>query len=238
MTRIAFIVAALFAFAVYGGDAPLKVCMLSASTEYKSDECCDSFQKYLEQNFNVVCTRATGVERGTDLKGLENLDGCDVVLLFTKRMTLPDDQLNKIKKYCENGRPIVGVRTASHAFQNWLEFDTQVLGGNYKNHYGKGPATETIFTDKGKAHPVLAGVKPFSSPNSLYRNTGHAADVELLMTGTAGDKTEPLTWTREYKGGRIFYTSLGGPEDFSNEDFKRMIAQALFWAAKRDVQKK
>lgn len=234
MKQIAVVSLSIFlCLGVRGGDAPLKVCMLSASTEYGSDASLDNFQKFLEKNYSVVCTRATGAERGTDLKGLENLDGCDVMLLFTKRMTLPDVQLDKIKKYCESGRPIVGVRTASHAFQNWLEFDTRVLGGNYKNHYGKGPPTKVTLVEKAKEHPILKGVKEFESPCSLYKNSDQATDVEVLMTGTNGSGTEPLTWTRDYKGGRMFYTSLGGVEDFANENFKVMLANALFWAGKK-----
>jgi len=132
----------------------------------------------------------------------------------------------------------VGVRTAGHAFRNWLAFDKKVLGGNYKGHYGGGAATEVRFADAAKDHPVLAGVEPFASHYSLYKNTGFAGDVTLLATATAKGKTEPVAWTRRHKGGRVFYTSLGGPEDFRNPDFRRMLTNAVFWAAGRDVPQK
>ena len=217
---------------VRDGKAPLKVCLVSGSQEYHSDESLAAFQTYLESNFNVQCSRAFR-KADSDLPGLENLDTCDVALFFTRRLTISGDQLKRVQKYCQSGKPIVAVRTASHGFQNWLAFDKEVLGGNYGNHYKAGPATEVRIVEKAKGHPVLAGVKPFRSPGSLYKNTGLAKDVEVLLTGTIPEHAEPVTWTRLHNGGRVFYTSLGHPDDFKEEDFKRLLTNALFWTAKR-----
>lgn len=43
--------------------------------------------------------------------------------------------------------------------------------------------------------------------------------------------------TREHNGGRIFYTSLGVPEDFANENFRRMLTNAIFWTMHRDPER-
>jgi type 1 glutamine amidotransferase len=230
--------AALLCGNASAADAPLKVCMLSASNEYKSDESLAAYKKYLEENFNVSCSIAVGKEKGTELTGLEALDTSDVLFVFTRRLTLPDDQIQKIKKHCESGKPVIGVRTASHAFQNWLEFDKDVLGGNYKNHFGAGPITQVEIVEAAKDHPILAGVKPFTSPSSLYRNTGQPETAKLLMTGQIPGNKEPLTWTHEYKGGRVFYTSLGGTDDFKNDNFIKMLTNALAWVSKRELSAK
>lgn len=214
-------------------NRPLRVCLVSGSLEYNSDASLTAYQKYLEMNYAVECSRAFR-KAVDDLPGLEALDSCDVMLLFTRRMTISGEQLERVKEYCRAGRPLVGVRTASHAFQNWLELDKEVLGGNYKSHFGEGPVTEVKIVEAAKDHPILAGVKPFGSIASLYRNTGVADDVELLLTGTIPGHTEPLAWTRIHNGGRIFYTSLGHPKDFENEVFRRMLANALFWTAERE----
>ncbi len=216
--------------------APLKVCLVSGSLEYKSNESLAGFQKYLEANYPVQCSRAFLV--GDDIKhlpGLENLDDCDVMLLFTRRLELSGDDLARIKKYCLSGRPIVGVRTASHAIQSWLELDKQILGGNYQGHHGNDLETQVAIVDAAKNHPVLAGVTPFRTRGSLYKNQGIAEDVTLLMTGSNPDTTEPITWTRQANGGRVVYTSLGHPDDFHEPGFKRLLVNALFWAAGRDV---
>ena len=120
---------------------PLKVCILSGCDTYNSEESLPPFQKYLETNYNVRCVRL--VRRADDdLPGLEQLDDCDVALVFIKRMKLAGEQLERFKKYATSGKPIVGVRTASHAVQTWLEFDREVLGGNYQSHHPVGPVTK------------------------------------------------------------------------------------------------
>jgi type 1 glutamine amidotransferase len=207
---------------------PLKVCLVSGSLEYDSDTSLGILQQYLEKHYNVACSRAFR-KADDDLPGLENLETCDVMVLFTRRLTITGEQLERVKKYCLAGKPLVGIRTASHAFQNWLDLDMEVLGGNYRNHYPATQSTAVEFTAQGKVHPILAGVKLLESKGSLYKNTGLAKDVDILLTGSIPSHTEPIAWTRAYKGGRIFYTSLGHQKDFEDENFVRMIANALYW---------
>ncbi len=217
--------------------APLKVCLVSGSLEYNSNESLAEFQTYLESHYNAKCTRAfIEGEDETRLPGLEQLDDCDVMLLFTRRLKLTGDDLRRIKEYCQSGRPVVGVRTASHAIQSWLELDQEVLGGNYKGHYKNDLTTEVSLVEAEKDNPLLAGVTPFVSVGSLYKNKGIAADCQVLMTGTSPESTEPITWTRTQNGGRVFYTSLGHVQDFQEESFRRLLANGLFWAAGRGPQ--
>ena len=223
--------------AVARGAEPLRVCLVSGALEYDSNESLADFQKYLEANYNARCTRA--FVEGEDihnLPGLEHLDDCDVMLLFTRRLEIDGPQLEKIKGYCQSGRPVVGVRTASHALQNWLALDREVLGGNYKGHYKNELKTDVAIVDSEKDNPLLAGVTPFTSEGSLYKNKGLTDDCQVLMTGTSPEATEPITWTRTHNGGRVFYTSLGHQQDFQEESFRRLVANALFWAAGRDPQ--
>src|SRR5205823_1013872 len=90
----------------------LKVCLVSGSLEYDSDGSLAAFQKHLEANYPVICTRAFR-KTDDDLPGLENLDHCDVMLLFTRRLTIKGKQLEMIQAYCKAGKPIVALRTAS-----------------------------------------------------------------------------------------------------------------------------
>ena len=220
-----------------GPAKPLKICIVSGAKEYEANDSCALFKALLEKKYNVTCTHVQGTDGTKSLPGIEALKDADLLLVFCRRTEPQEEHLKVIQEWCKAGKPVVGVRTASHAFQNWLEFDKTVLGGNYKGHYGKGPAVEVHFAREAKGHPILAGVAPFASPYSLYKNTGLAEDVTLLATATAGDKTEPVAWTRMHKGGRVFYTSLGGPKDFRNPEFQRMLTNAVFWAAGRKPPK-
>jgi type 1 glutamine amidotransferase len=128
----------------------------------------------------------------------------------------------------------VGVRTASHGFQTWLKFDPEVLGGSYNNHYGKDLPAEVTIDEKGKDHPVLAGVKPFTTTGKLYKNATIAPDATVLLRAKTAEYGEPVAWARDAKAGergRVFYTSLGTPEDFKDPQFIALLANAVKWAA-------
>ncbi len=218
--------------------AELKVCLVSGAPLYDSGTSLEKFKQHLEERYFADCTLLQSKGK-TDLPGLEALEQCDVALFFTRRLEIDGDQLAHIKKYCESGNPIVAVRTASHGFQNWLEFDKLVLGGNYHGHYKNGPTTNTEVVSDAKEHPILNGVGKLKSRSSLYQASPLAGDTQLLLTGKIpGEEPEPVAWTRVHNGGRVFYTSLGSPEDFKNSAFKKMIANALFWAANREVEAK
>lgn len=214
------------------GNGVLKVCLISGSFEYKSDASLSKLQDHLEKNFRVQCSRAFAKSE-TDLPGLENLDTCDVAVLFTRRLKLEGEQLERIKKYCQSGKPLVGIRTASHAIQTWLDLDKEVFGGDYKGHYAEGPLTEVTLLEQTKEQPILLGVKPYKSAGTLYKNPSLAKDVHVLLNGAIPERTEPIAWTRMHKGGRVFYTSLGHMKDFEEESYLRLITNAIFWTAGR-----
>ncbi|MBN1346675.1 MAG: ThuA domain-containing protein [Phycisphaerae bacterium] len=213
--------------------SPLRVCMLSGSLEYKSDESLSAYKDYLEKRYDVTCALLRRQAKDK-LPGLEALHDCDVAIIFTRRMTIDGEDLERVKRYCTSGKPLIGIRTASHGFQNWLALDKEVFGGNYKNHYGSGPKCKIGILSEAKDHPILSGFKPYESEGSLYRNTGLAKDTTVLLDGSIPGHTEPIAWTRPHKGGRVFYTSLGHPDDFKNESFLRLLTNAIFWVTKRE----
>lgn len=228
----------------HGTDTPsspepkkLKVCLVSGSFEYKSDESLAAFQKHLEANYPVQCTLVIAKsEKDTTFAGIENLEKCDVAVFFTRRLQIDGEALEAIKKYVKSGKPIIGIRTASHGFQKWLEMDKEVLGGDYRGHYGANLVCEVKPTDKGKNHPILKGVTGFQSRGSLYKNPNIAADVTVLLTGEIPNHSEPVAWVREQDGRRVFYTSLGHPDDFKEENFTRLLVNALAWTTKTELK--
>ena len=212
----------------------LKVCLVSGSEEYHSDATLAAFQRDLEAEYHVACVllKARGT---TELPGLEALDDCDVAVFFTRRLEIEGEDLARVKKYCESGRPVVALRTASHGFQNWLEFDKLVLGGNYRGHYANNTTMKAVLVDGAQRHPVMAGVEPIASRGSLYKTSPLAPDATPLMMGSTPEGTHPVTWVRTYHGGRVFYTSLGTPADFEEPSFRRLLTNAIFWAAGREA---
>jgi type 1 glutamine amidotransferase len=177
-------------------------------------------------------------KKDTPFIGLEALADCDVILSNLYRTSAPPDQLEILKKHFRS-KPVVGMRKAHHGFQNWLEADMEVFGVKYKGHYfGKDVTTRIV--DKHKAHPLLAGFKPFLPGGGLYQHTDVAPDVEVLMVGNPeGKPAMPQVWQRERKehgGLRAFYTRYD-PGDLSKDAGVRdMVTRAIGWAAKRDLE--
>lgn len=240
---ICWTVAVLMSFSSYAEEkqpapgAPLSIHIISGSGEYKSEPSLRQFSKFLEENYKVTTTASWGKDGAKELENLAALKDAELMLVFARRMKLGEEQMQIIRNHWQQGKPIVGIRTASHAFSgedNKL-FDRQVLGNNYQGHHGS-EEVKVTSPSRQKDHPVLAGVKPFTS-RKLYKCGELPEKTVVLQTGDIGKARYPVTMLNEYNGGRVFYTSLGVPEDFQDENFRRLLANAIFWTTHRDATK-
>ena len=213
---------------------PLRIHCLSGSKEYKSEESLKILIADLKERYvGVTCTASWGKDKGKSLDNLEPLKQADLMVVFCRRQDLPEEQMEIIRAHYEGGKPVLGIRTASHPFQQEdnAHFDRVVLGNNYDGHYGNEPF-EVVTAGSGKGHPVLAGVGAFRS-HRLYKEKELPKTTVVLQTGDIGKGVHPVTIVNEYKGARIFYTSLGMPEDFRKEPFLKMLRNAVFWTTER-----
>jgi len=221
--------------------APMRVVFISGSAEYESDKMMPILQKYLTSKYPSLMTTLNA--KGDSIAGLEALEKCEVAVFFTRRLKLEGDQLERIKKYCTSGKPIVGIRTASHGVQTWLDFDKEVLGGNYKNHYKVGPVTEVKFVDNAKDHPILKGVPAtFEVIDELYYIN---AEPEKIPPGTSPievlaetspsvrfKKPHPVVWITQHPQARIVGLTLG--HDARVHDlapYQTLLTNAVKWAS-------
>ena len=212
----------------------LKVCMISGSFEYDSEESLSIFKDHLKKHQLDIETTMIIYESEGDQQSLQVLKSTDVMVIFTRRLNTEGEELERFKSYCNLGNPIVGIRTASHAYQNYLEFDRDVLGGSYAGHFGHGPIAHVQIKKGNADHPILEGIPDFDSYGSLYKNQNNVKDTTILMTASTSEgNREPVAWTRIHNGGRIFYTSLGHQQDFSIDHFLALLTNAILWAGGR-----
>ncbi len=211
------------------------IVFVSGETEYESARTLPAFKARMESRHAT-----TGVflqRQGETIPGLEAaLARANLLVLFVRRMTPSADQLAAIRAYLAAGKPLVALRTSSHAFETWKEFDHEILGGNYQNHYPKTEPTTVRAVPAAAGHPILRGVPAgFPTASWLYKAAPLAPTATLLLEGAvAGHPAEPLAWTNAPPaGGRVFYTSLGHPQDFESEPFRRLLTNAIFWAMGR-----
>ena len=227
-----------------GDDRPHLV-MLVAEDEYLTERTLPEFAvNQLGRDFRVTTVFGSDRERHI-LPGIEAVKEADVLLVSIRRRVLPAADMKLIRDYVESGRPVVGIRTASHAFSpgknqtppagyaDWPEFDAEVFGGNYHGHHGnKLKSTVTVASD----HVILDGLpknKPVHQGGSLYQTLPLANGTTVLSTGLIeGESPEPVTWTfLRANGGRSFYSSMGHVDDFVNPDFIRLLYQGICWTA-------
>ncbi len=229
-------------------DERPQIVFVVSDDHYHGDKTLPAFAQMLRRDYGYHCTVAHGM--GTaNIPHLEELAAADVMVLLVRRLALPEKQLAMVRKYLDSGKPLVALRTASHAFDvkgnaaeghaEWHDFDPAVLGGSYHGHGSNSSGTDVAVVAAAADHPILAGVKPskWHSTGSLYNAAPIDPKATLLMTGSADGKTEPLTWTRTYQGGRVFYSSLGHWDDFHQPPFRTMLINAIHWAMDRPVPK-
>jgi type 1 glutamine amidotransferase len=209
--------------------APLRIHMISGSGEYKSEASLQKLKQSLETDYRVEVTASWARDGAKQLENLDSLAKADLLIVFARRLKLADSQMKQIRAHWQAGKPVVGIRTAGHAFGQADNdvFDRQVLGGHYAGHYG-GEEVKVTNVAEHKEHPVLAGVGPFSS-SKLYKTGELPAATVVLQMGDIGKAKHAVTVVNEYEGGRMFFTSLGVPADFENEQFQRMLRNAILW---------
>lgn len=230
-----------------GAAEPVHAVFLLHEKEYNTTETVPAFaREEFENKLGWKCSYVIG-RRPNQLRGTDVVKDADVVFISVRRQALEPDQLAPIREFIEAGKPVVGIRTASHAWtlrgdapegkEQWPEFDRDVLGGNYHGHYPKdfaSPDVSTTWSDPHSQHLILTGVDPSK------RNTGSwhyqvrplADTTEVLAWGQHEDnEPEPVAWTNiNIYGGRVFYTSLGHPVDFESDAFRTMLINGMRWA--------
>ncbi|MCB1235898.1 MAG: isochorismatase family protein [Verrucomicrobiae bacterium] len=235
----------------FAADTRPHLVIVTSEDEYKTEETLPPFAlAELGKRFKISTVFGDAADKN-NLPGAEVVADADVLLLAVRRRNPPKAQLDLFRAHVAAGKPLVGIRTASHAFHQrdkappegldeWRDFDPAVLGGHYHDHYNAQIPTFARVAPGAQAHPILAGVPAaeFHTFGSLYKNTPLAPGTTLLMTGRAegADAPEPVAWTHTGPGGgRVFYTSLGHPDDFGIPAFRTLLRNAIFWAAGLDI---
>lgn len=165
------------------------VVLVSGDEEYRSEEMMPQFGKILAMHHGFRCTVLFAIDPSTGLinpnittniPGLETLANADLMIIFTRYRALPDRQMKWIDEYLMAGKPVIGVRTATHAFKfesgskwehysdgyngdkkSWKDgFGRLVLGEKWLLHHGhhKHESTRGILVDDEKGNPILRGI--------------------------------------------------------------------------------
>ncbi|MGD9720487.1 MAG: ThuA domain-containing protein [Pirellulales bacterium] len=160
------------------------IVLVSGDEEYRSEEGLPQLAKILAKRHGFKCTVLFAINpadgtinpnQSDNIPGLEALDSADLLVLFTRFRDLPDDQMRHVVNYIEAGKPVIGLRTATHAFApkggtfarwGWQSkewdggFGRQVLGETWISHHGQHgkQSTRGIIVPEMKSHPIVRGI--------------------------------------------------------------------------------
>ena len=254
MKRFLHVLALLLGLAA---AAPAADIVIMAVEEPDNYDAVNSMRALAERELRPLGHRVTLVEGDRPVKhhfaGLvEALKGADLLILFSRRRFLPEEQMAAVRAHLAAGRPLLGIRTANHAFiprpkdavdpglTVWPEFTREVLGGENAGYETKG-LPYAVSVPVGVKTPLLDGVNAAAirGHQSLYQVLPLAADAAPILIGTAGvgatTPPQPVAWTRRHgpNRARIFYTSLGAPEDLRIADVRRLLVNAVKWTLEK-----
>jgi len=205
-----------------GGQGPgngKHIVLISGDEEYRSEEAMPMLGQILAVRHGFKCTVLFAVDPETglidptnvsSLPGLKALETADMMIIATRFRQLPDEDMKYVDDFVNSGKPIMGLRTATHAFNykggtespylkyhfrsgEWPGgFGQQVLGDTWISHHGhhKFESTRGVINPEYKEHPILKGVADVWGPTDVY-GIKNLTDGQVLMFGEVLEGMKP-----------------------------------------------
>ncbi|MEX0882776.1 MAG: BNR-4 repeat-containing protein [Cyclobacteriaceae bacterium] len=231
---------------VHKVKSPKKILFLTSkdSNNYEAHWTIPAFAAKLmkESGHQTQVIIGEGERQAFHLPGLEAIKDADLVVTFLRRVALSNQQMDLIQQHLKSGKPLVGIRTANHAFsvmdqnipagfEDWWEFVPEILG---HENQGYGPSTEeTKVILKSNSKQLLKNIPEdpwFSNGNIYLIHPTLDKKSKVWLEGQSAGYVEPIAWTRKANKSKIFYTSLGYPTDFQHPNFLRLLNNAINWS--------
>ena len=206
-----------------GGEGPGKgrhIVFVVGDEEYRSEDSMPPLAKILAVHQGFKCTVLFAINKETgeidpktldNIPGLEALKTADLMIMFLRFRELPDEQMKYIIDYTNSGKPIIGLRTATHAF-NYRKnknspyakysfrdkqfnggYGRQVLGETWINHYGhhQRESTRGLIAKGMENHPIVKGIEDIWGESDVYGITTLSGDSKPLIMGQVLSGMDP-----------------------------------------------
>jgi hypothetical protein len=255
-----------------GPGAGKHVVLIAAEQEYRSEQSMPMLAGVLSKHHGFDCTVLFSVnDRGEvdptlpaplkeedkqkhhRIPGLEYLDRADCVILLSRFMQLPDDQLKHFHDYFDSGKPLVALRTANHGFWRGAKYVKdekpvslrEMLGGTFMGHHGgwHRESTRGLIVPENKDHPILSGVADIWGTSDVYRCHNEKfpfpdectalvlgqplVDLSRDAEPNAEKEALPIAWTKTWVGNRGLSTRIFHFTMGSGKDFENAGVRRL-----------
>lgn len=206
-----------------GTDGPGKgkhIVLIAGDDEYRSEQSMPMLGKILAKRYGFKCTVLFPINpkdgtikpnHQTNIPGMFFVDSADLVILGLRFRNLPDEAMKHFVDYVDAGKPIIGTRTSTHAFnyprdskskykhysfnsKEWKGgFGQQVLGDTWINHHGghKTQSTRGVIADKNKDNPIVNGTSDVWGPSDVYGIRNLPDSANILMYGQVLEGMSP-----------------------------------------------
>jgi len=198
------------------------VVFLTGDEEYRGEEGLPMLAKILSQRHGFKCTvlfsvDADGVIDPKSSKSLSNgaaIDSADAIVMLLRFRAWPDEDMARFDKYLRAGKPIIALRTSTHAFNGFPKgspweswnynnqggFGKRVLGETWLTHWGKHKieATRAAIDPSARAHPLLRGIDGIFGDTDVYE-AYPPADATILARGIVLQTLAPDAPAASYK---------------------------------------
>ena len=203
-----------------GAGAGIHVVLIAGDEEYRSEEALPMLAKILSVHHGFRCTvlfstdpetGAIDADNQVHTPHLETLADADLVILALRFREWRDEDMKHFVEYVESGKPIVGLRTSTHAFRyqrnkespyarygfrakKWPGgFGRQVLGETWVAHHGGhgSQSTRGVIEEQNAGHPILRGVKDVWGPTDVYTVRHLPEDAIVLLRGAVLEGMKP-----------------------------------------------
>ena len=207
------------------------IVFVSGDEEYRSEEALPMLARILAVRHGFKCTVLFAVNPAdgtitptvvTNIPGIQALDSADLCFLFLRFRELPDEQMKHFVDFLQTGKPMIALRTSTHAFKydqnkqspyakfDWASkdwpggFGQQVLGETWVNHWGNHghESTRGIISETQKSNPILRGVSDIWGPTDVYEVAHLPTDATVLVYGevlTGMKSTDPAVEGKKNK---------------------------------------
>ncbi|MBI1318833.1 MAG: hypothetical protein GC168_07770 [Candidatus Hydrogenedens sp.] len=188
-----------------GIGAGKHIVYLASDHEYRGEETLPALARILAKNYGFKCTVVFGTnpDDGTilpgssNISGLDVLDDADLLVIFTRFLNLPDEEMDHFAAYVDRGGPIIGLRTATHAFQippkrKYARYNFMYPGKEFKKGFGRQVLGETWVTHYGENHRQSSNleIEPKHADHPILRGV---SDMHTVAGGYTADPMEDST---------------------------------------------
>ena len=210
-----------------------RIVLVSGDEEYRSEEGLPMLGKIFSQHHGFHCTvvfawdpegKYIDANNQRGLRGLEALNGADLMIIATRFRQPDPEQAAHVTAFLNAGKPIIGLRTATHAFKGkgsfggtlpFPEFGREILGEQWVNHHGrhKREGALGVIEKENAKHPILRDVSDVFGPSDVY-GVIHLTEADTILMrgavtetldpkskkvrGKKNDPMQPLAWLHSY----------------------------------------